>query len=227
MGEKPHRQSVSLIVPAALRRLLARQRDQILVIDARTAREYRHGHIPGALFAGWEEWCAAPPRNHHALLGRPGYWGVLDDSLSNGGAARGAFHVSVQSSRRVRLDDLKASYAARRFPVGIDTRTRHEHAGLTFPYMPRSGCLPASVLLPYEKLFESSGAYVDRRRYLELLPPDAWAAPGLFAYCEVGVRAATAALLHEVHTGAVLPVYDGSMMEWGLERALPLGEGHP
>jgi 3-mercaptopyruvate sulfurtransferase SseA len=41
-------------------------------------------------------------------------------------------------------------------------------------------------------------------------------------YCEVGVRAAAVAVLHEALTGREAAAYDGSLMEWGLDPALPV-----
>lgn len=48
----------------------------------------------------------------------------------------------------------------------------------------------------------------------------------LFTYCEVGVRASTYAMLYEAYTGRVLPVYDGSIMEWGVYKDLPVLDGN-
>jgi 3-mercaptopyruvate sulfurtransferase SseA len=36
------------------------------------------------------------------------------------------------------------------------------------------------------------------------------------------VRASLAALLHEVHTGEVVGVFDGSLIEWALHADLPI-----
>lgn len=44
----------------------------------------------------------------------------------------------------------------------------------------------------------------------------------IIAYCEVGVRAASVALLHEIYTGEVIPVYDASFMEWSLRAENPV-----
>jgi len=41
-------------------------------------------------------------------------------------------------------------------------------------------------------------------------------------YCEVGVRASLTALLHEVYTGEVVGVFDGSLIEWALHADLPV-----
>jgi 3-mercaptopyruvate sulfurtransferase SseA len=41
-------------------------------------------------------------------------------------------------------------------------------------------------------------------------------------YCEVGVRASLLALLHEIHAGQVVAVFDGSLMQWSLDPELPV-----
>jgi len=48
------------------------------VIDARHRHEFARGHIPGATWLGWEEWCAPPPPGAARTLAEPGYWGGLD-----------------------------------------------------------------------------------------------------------------------------------------------------
>lgn len=42
------------------------------------------------------------------------------------------------------------------------------------------------------------------------------------ALCEVGVRSSLFCLLLELYCGQIIPNYDGSMMEWGLYRELPI-----
>ncbi len=37
--------------------------------------------------------------------------------------------------------------------------------------------------------------------------------PAKVSYCEVGVRASTFSLLHEIYIGEIIPVYDASVME--------------
>jgi thiosulfate/3-mercaptopyruvate sulfurtransferase len=47
------------------------------IIDARPYRDYIAGHIPGAVWMGWETWSAATPVHAGPTLSQPGYWGVL------------------------------------------------------------------------------------------------------------------------------------------------------
>lgn len=49
-----------------------------IAIDARHRHEFARGHIPGATWLGWEEWCAPPPPGAARTLAEPGYWGGLD-----------------------------------------------------------------------------------------------------------------------------------------------------
>lgn len=136
--------------------------------------------------------------------------------------ARGNFVVERREHRRVQLEGLKELVAAGPRTLLMDTRTTLEFDGVHYRYMPRRGRLPGSYLLPFERLFQRDGRFVDREAYLRLLPSDLATRPLRVAYCEVGVRAATAALLHELHLGEVLPVYDGSIMEWSLDPVLPV-----
>jgi thiosulfate/3-mercaptopyruvate sulfurtransferase len=51
-------------------------------VDARPKNEFDAGHIPGALWIGWEEWCGPAPVSKDSILRQPGYWGVLQDKPS-------------------------------------------------------------------------------------------------------------------------------------------------
>jgi thiosulfate/3-mercaptopyruvate sulfurtransferase len=161
------------------------------------------------------------------------YLGARDVSLLDGGwtawseaggtvsrevpvPSRGRFDMHFETGRRRTLGELREAYAVDP-PLPIDTRSHAEFVGERDEYLPRRGRLPGAVLAPFADLFDGAGRY--------RAPP---AVPGTgrkVAYCEVGVRAALFALLHEIHTGEVIPVYDGSVMEWSLHADLPMEIG--
>jgi thiosulfate/3-mercaptopyruvate sulfurtransferase len=149
--------------------------------------------------------------------------------LEHGGVAdtdepppkRARFEIAVQRGRRRTLAELRGGS----LPAFIDTRSRAEYEGEIDEYLPRRGHLPGAVLVPFADLFDDRGRYVDRKTLLARLAPDLRGRRDRVAYCEVGVRAALFALLHEALTGEVIPVYDGSLMEWSLDPELPMETG--
>jgi len=48
-----------------------------VIVDARPRDQYLQGHIPGAIWMGWESWCESAPRRAGPALAQSGYWGVL------------------------------------------------------------------------------------------------------------------------------------------------------
>lgn len=132
------------------------------------------------------------------------------------------FEVSLQSPRRMQMADLRNLYEQGNLPLMIDTRTKKEFEGNCYAYMPRRGTLPAAVLMPYRSIFDSDDTFIGRDQYLQRLPGEVTQAQLKVAVCEVGVRASTVALLHEAYTGEILPVYDGSIMEWAAHLDLPM-----
>lgn len=275
---------ISLVRPEDLCHATGHASSEITFVDARTRAEYEREHIAGAIWMGWEDWCARPPRHATSGLARRGYWGVLADQperiarrlgrvgldahapivvyaggvaskgrdgrvawmllyfgatrvgLLDGGyqAWRGprsvrpprrrssSFRVALDERRRARLADLRRLHHTGALPVLLDTRSLREFRGLDFRYMPRMGRIPGSVLLPFASVYDEHGRFVSRDAYRALLARIAVGGRACLAYCEVGVRAATIALLHEVHTGELVAVYDGSLMEWSLEGDLPM-----
>ncbi|MGZ5426388.1 MAG: sulfurtransferase [Thermoanaerobaculia bacterium] len=53
---------------------------KILVLDARSAREFAAGHVPGARYVDWREWTLEKPGALNALFGNPARWGRIPDA---------------------------------------------------------------------------------------------------------------------------------------------------
>ncbi len=167
------------------------------------------------------------------------YYGVSSVALLDGGwsgwlsvdrqvttalpvPARGHFTVRFQPQRRVRLSQLKQAYATGKMPLLVDARSRAEYDGQLYDYQPRKGRLPAALHLPYTDFFDETGNFVARDHYLQRIPVEVQEAENIVACCEVGVRSALFALLHEYYTGQVVANFDGSVMEWALDEGLPM-----
>ena len=258
------------------------------IIDARPYTQYMAGHIAGAVWMGWEDWCEDAPDYAEQILTQAGYWGVLKESangslqeplrqlgLSNerpvlvyadGLASKGRegriawmllywglssvflldggwsawlkmrgsgevatqmprygqFTINTQEERRVYLSQLRQELANDCTPILIDTRSQAEFSGLENSYQPRMGRIPGSISIPYTDLFDETGNFVSKDIYLQRLPVGVRDAKRCIAYCEVGIRSGLFALLHEAYTGQIVANYDGSIMEWGLEKELPM-----
>jgi thiosulfate/3-mercaptopyruvate sulfurtransferase len=253
------------------------------VIDARREDDYQRGHIPEAIWLGWERWCEPAPAHASPVLQQQGYWGVLREARPQeyGGllAARGVssdrpivvygdgprtrgrdgriawmllylgapavllldggwsgwlacggrsasvatqvrpghFTVDVQHQRRRTLSELRLILASGTLPRFVDTRSHAEFDGDVQAYLPRRGHLPGATLVPFTTLFDTQDRFVGKDAYHDFLPPTLLEASDIVSYCEVGVRASLFSLLHEIYTGQVVPVYDGSLMQWSLE----------
>lgn len=281
---------IALITPAEVKKHLKNEAPYI-IIDARPYAHYSAGHIPGAVWMGWETWCEEAPARAGQTLAQPGYWGVLEERateavqeslrrsglsndrpaliyadgpkskgreariawmllylgifsvllldggwrawLKHGGSSDvatptpgyGQFNVVVQEYRRIRSGQLRQDLQKNALPLFIDVRSQKEFLGHSHAYQPRKGRLPGAVHIPYTDLFDEEGGYVKQSIYLQRLPLEVRHAERCVAYCEVGVRSCIFALLHELYTGKVVANFDGSFMEWALDRTLPIEYG--
>jgi thiosulfate/3-mercaptopyruvate sulfurtransferase len=135
------------------------------------------------------------------------------------------FQINLRPECRIDLGGLRRALTSDQPPILVDTRSRAEYVGEVDAYLPRRGHLPGAILAPFTELYDDYDCFVSRESYLERLPERIRASSDLVAYCEVGVRAGTFALLHEAYTGQVVTVYDGSLMEWSLDPSLPMVTG--
>lgn len=151
-------------------------------------------------------------------------WLASGGNVQAGEAAHAVRPVGVclRPERRRQLHELREAYHQGTLPVLIDARSQAEFEGEIQEYLPRRGHLPGARLVPFADCFDADGRYVPREFYLTNLVPGIRDAVNMVTYCEVGVRACLFALLHEVYTGIIVPVYDGSLMEWSLQPDLPM-----
>jgi thiosulfate/3-mercaptopyruvate sulfurtransferase len=134
----------------------------------------------------------------------------------------GSFQVELQPQRRTTLSTLREALDSRKMPVMLDARSILEHIGDLHRYQPRRGRIPDSELIAYPGLFNIDGTFVGREEFMALLPEKAKNGSEVVVYCEVGPRACMVSLLHELYTGQILPVFEGSMMQWCADPQLPV-----
>jgi thiosulfate/3-mercaptopyruvate sulfurtransferase len=142
------------------------------------------------------------------------------------------FQLLLDPRRKMSCEALARRWQAQDMPELIDTRSIEEFRGESYDYQPRPGRLPNARFFDYTKMFdeEANGAFAGQRTFVPnhaevRAQAHSSLSPGCanaVAYCEVGVRAALYALLHEVYTGEIMPVFDGSIMEWSAHKALPV-----
>ncbi len=171
------------------------------------------------------------------------YFGAAQVSLLDGGWAAWCAHVGAitaeatilppgnfalhqREERRITLDQLTNELTGGGVSL-IDTRCVAEYVGDCYDYQPRKGHLPNSRLFPFQDYYDADGnSFTTGQNYRAKLARVGPELDGgnLISYCEVGVRAGTMALLHEIYTGQIVRVYDGSIMEWSHHRDLPMEE---
>lgn len=154
------------------------------------------------------------------------------DKASRSEPKKTQFQILLDPRRKMSCEALARRWQVQDMPELIDTRSIEEFRGESYDYQPRPGRLHNAHFFDYTKMFkeDASGAFAEQGTVvLNRAEVQAQArsslSPGCanaVAYCEVGVRAALYALLHEVYTGEIMPVFDGSIMEWSAHKALPV-----
>lgn len=104
----------------------------------------------------------------------------------------------------------------------VDGRGWEAYTGEREEIPGRAGHIPGAGSLPIEELFGEDGRVKDRDTVRELLR-SAGVAEGdtVVAYCHIGLRA-TSVILAARLAGFDAVLYDGSMIDWALDRDLPL-----
>lgn len=151
--------------------------------------------------------------------------GDLEHSSSSLANDESAFVVARDERRRVQLEGLKKLIERDPNLLLLDTRTHREFSGGDYRYMPRMGTLPAAKLIPFASVFKEDGTFIGAENLRSIFQSEQNHNKQTVAFCEVGVRACTVALLIEIYTGKIVPVYDGSMMEWSADPQLPVAKG--
>ncbi|MCB9469270.1 MAG: rhodanese-like domain-containing protein [Cyanobacteriota/Melainabacteria group bacterium] len=145
----------------------------------------------------------------------------LQTEIQNPGSS--SFVPELKQERRILHQDLTALIDTDQFPRMLDTRSEDEFSGKRFWYQPKKGRIPEAHLVVFNDVFTDDGhTFIEEEAYKSLLPKGYQSLKNIGTYCEVGVRTCTVALLHEHYTGTILPVYDGSIMEWTFDNELPI-----
>ena len=199
---------------------------------------YLGGKNVSILDADDQGWAKAlinyPSQNHPALM--------ASMAAIRERQPQGNWQLDIDKSRRCTMQELSELRELKKPKdpkdngkpfVLVDTRSKKEFIGESYDYQPRLGHIPDAVLFPFLDFFGRDRNFIDQGTYIVKMAALAAVDATLEAiqniefvsYCEVGVRAALLACLHEHHTGKIMRVYDGSIMEWGANSALPVVMG--
>lgn len=107
----------------------------------------------------------------------------------------------------------------------VDGRRSEAYTGEREEIPGRAGHIPGAGNLPIEALFEEDGRLRSRGELRDLLAQaGVEAGDTVVAYCHIGLRA-TAVVLAARVAGYQAILYDGSMVDWAMDRELPMVAG--
>lgn len=195
-----------------------RQVTEIIIYGDGTRTKGRDGRLAWMLLylgaphvsildGGWSEWC----KNGYPIESR----NTVEDF--------GSFQIDLKEERRILVDELATRVGAGSGLTLWDSRTQREYDGEIYSYLPRKGHIPGSTLFTYDTIYQSgSTKFVEKEQFLALLENMPPRKSKRVAYCELGLRAATIAFLHECYTGEMVSIFDGGYMQWSLDTKLPV-----
>ncbi len=177
-----------------------------LLIDIRSAAEYKNGHIPGSFHAGLDS-CDQKP-----ITG--------DSSQPSPGERQGAIHASATASKKYVLSRIGKS-------IILDSRIPEVYFGLTMEsWAQKPGHIQGAVNLPTPWAFSKDG-FLRNQGELESMVQAVIGAgkksKEIIVYCGVGPYANVwSFILTEMLGYKDVRVYDGSMQEWVMDPVGPI-----
>lgn len=161
------------------------------------------------LNGGFSQWCKEQDQDQ----------GAIETEAPQSVSKDRVFNIKPDESRRIK-EEAMVEVVQQNSATIWDARTKDEYDGLLHPYLPRKGHIPGASLMPFPSLFEEgSTRFIDKDIYLKMLGGKRIEP---IAYCELGLRAATLALLHEIYTGEKIRIFDSGFIWWSMESDLPV-----
>ncbi len=165
------------------------------------------------------------------------YWGATHVALLDGGfpawktagfpievgkaktSSFGNFAYAVSNQRQATKASVEENLKSRSRLL-LDARSADEFEGTKMPGQKRGGHIPGSILIEFQKLYQSDGLYISAEALKKQIGQELTSAP--ITYCTGGVRSALLALLIEARLGISVLNYEASIWEWSADLKLPL-----
>jgi len=162
------------------------------------------------LDGGWEKWVEE---------GRP-------ISTETGGYPPAEFEVGLRPWRLVSTEDVANAMGDERVCT-INVLSREQYSGDDEIHYGRPGHVPDSISMPYVDLLDpNDGTFLPVGELREKLDAaGALKSPKVITYCGGGIGATAVAFALALVGRDDVAVYDGSMLEWSADPALPVERG--
>ena len=157
------------------------------------------------LDGGWTEWARGAREN---------------SKKESATTYHGTQKLNFRKDLFVSAEELDKSLKNKKGIILIDTRSEEEFSGVDTKHLKPNGHIDGAILLEYRKLYDSDGSrFLTRPQFMNL--PEVQQllkADSSVAYCEMGLRAATLALLVEIYARRTVRVLDGGIFSWTLKE---------